>query len=156
MENAKPLKRHSSLQPLSRDHHHGLLLCWKIRTGFSKGADPERVKAYADWLFAEHLLPHFELEERHVFPLLGDKEHPMVKRALREHRRLKRLFTANDDLAKQLSLIEEELTAHIRYEERVLFNELQKVATPEQLAVVEALNRGQPFMDDWADQFWEK
>ena len=32
----KPQKRHKALQPLSREHHHGLLLSWKIRTGFSK------------------------------------------------------------------------------------------------------------------------
>lgn len=155
MENAKPLKRHSSLQPLSRDHHHGLLLCWKIRTGLSREVAPERVKDYADWFFAEHLLPHFELEEKHIFPLLGDKEHPMVKRALREHRRLKRLFTANENLVKNLSLIGEELTAHIRYEERVLFTELQSVATLEQLSDVERRHQGQRFVEKWEDRFWE-
>ncbi|WP_241739476.1 hypothetical protein [Aestuariibaculum marinum] len=32
----KPLKRHKALQPLSREHHYGLLLTWKIRTGFKK------------------------------------------------------------------------------------------------------------------------
>ncbi len=155
MENAKPLKRYPSLQPLSRDHHHGLLLCWKIRTGLSKGAAPERVKAYADWFFAEQLLPHFELEERYAFPLLGDKEHPMVKRALREHRRLRRLFTANNDLAKNLNLIEKELTAHIRYEERVFFEAVQAVASPEQLAVIEQLHEGRAIVDGWEDRFWE-
>jgi hypothetical protein len=47
----KPLKRHAALQPLSREHHHGLLLGWKIRTGLSNGAPLERIKAYADWFF---------------------------------------------------------------------------------------------------------
>lgn len=78
----------------------------------------------------------------------------MVKRALREHRRLKRLFAAADDLVKHLSLIEEELTAHIRYEERVLFNEVQAVATSQQLGEIEALHNGQPFAAEWEDQFW--
>ena len=32
----KPQKRHKALQPLSREHHHGLLLSWKIRSGFNK------------------------------------------------------------------------------------------------------------------------
>lgn len=155
MENTKPLKRHASLQPLSREHHHGLLLGWKIRTGLAKGVPLERIKAYSDWFFENHLLPHFEVEERHVFPVLGDKEHPMVKRAMREHRRLRRLFAATADLGKHLRLIEEELTAHIRYEERVLFNEVQRVATPEQLSEVERQHGGQPFLEDWADTFWE-
>ncbi len=154
MSDTKPLKRHASLQPLSREHHHGLLLSWKIRTGLSKGVAPERIKAYSDWFFVNHLLPHFEVEERHVFPVLGGKEHPMVMRALREHRRLKRLFAAADDLTKHLSLIEEELTAHIRFEERVLFNEVQAIASPEQLAEIEHLHNGQPFAAEWEDQFW--
>lgn len=149
------MKRHAALQPLSREHHHGLLLGWKIRSGLSNGVAVERIKAYTDWFSENHLLPHFEVEERHVFPILGDKGHPMVKRALREHRRLKRLFTANDDLAKNLNLIEKELTAHIRYEERVLFTELQTVATPEQLSEIERLHHGQPFVEEWTDRFWE-
>jgi len=34
-----PIKRHNSLQPLSRDHHDGLLLKWKINKGISKGVE---------------------------------------------------------------------------------------------------------------------
>lgn len=151
-----PIKRHTALQPLSREHHHGLLLAWKIRTGLSKEVPLERIKAYSDWFFENHLMPHFEMEERHIFPILGDKGHPMVKRALREHRRLRRLFSTGEDLTKNLSLMEEELTAHIRYEERVLFNEVQQVSTPEQFSEIERLHQGQPFVDDWEDKFWEK
>jgi len=152
----KPLKRHKALQPLSREHHHGLLLSWKIRMGFAKGIAPERVKAYADWFFEKHLLPHFEMEEQHVFPILGSrKDHSMVRRAIREHGRLKKLFSRKEGLDKHLSLIEEELTAHIRYEERVLFGEVQRAATPEQLAKIERLHHGQPFVEDWTDRFWE-
>ncbi|MAT55721.1 MAG: cation-binding protein [Saprospirales bacterium] len=154
-ENPKPIKRHPALQPLSREHHHGLLLSWKIRTGFAKGVAPERIKAYCDWFFENHLLRHFDTEEQHVFPVLGNKEHPLVKRALREHGRLKRLFTTGEDLGKNLSLIEEELTAHIRFEERELFNEIQQVATAEQLAQIERLHDEQPFEEHWPDRFWE-
>lgn len=156
MGEVKPLKRHISLRPLSREHHYGLLLGWKIPTGLSKDVAPERIKAYSDWFFQNHLLPHFDMEERHVFPVLGGKEHPMVKRALREHRRLKRLFAAGEELGKHLSLIDEELTAHIRFEERVLFDEVQAVASPEQLAEIERLHGGQPFVEDWEDKFWER
>ena len=30
IQEKKPLKRVKELQELSREHHHGLLLCWKI------------------------------------------------------------------------------------------------------------------------------
>ncbi len=156
MSDSKPLKRHAALQPLSREHHQGLLLGWKIRSGLSNGVAVERIKAYTDLFFENHLLPHFDMEERHVFPVLGDKGHPMVKRALQEHNKLKRLLAATEDTRKHLSLIEEALTAHIRYEERVLFNEVQAVATPEQLAEIERLHHGQPFVEVWEDRFWER
>jgi hypothetical protein len=152
----KPLKRHTALQPLSRDHHHGLLLCWKIRSGLAKNVAVERVKAYVDWVFAEQLLPHFDVEERHVFPLLGDSGHPFVKRALREHRRLKRLLAdAPDQLDRRLNQFEELLAAHIRFEERILFNELQTVATPAQLAEIQILHPVQGLEEKWDDLFWK-
>ena len=116
--NHKPQKRHKALQPLSREHHHGLLLSWKIRAGFSKNIEPKRIKVYAD------------------------------------HRRLKRLFTESDDEAKTLSKIEEELDKHIRFEERVLFPEIQKAATEKQLALIEEIHQDDDFIDKLDDAFW--
>src|SRR5690606_3210653 len=60
-----PIKRHKALQGVSREHHHGLLLCWKIRTGLAKNISPDRIKTYVDWFFDVYLRPHFELEENH-------------------------------------------------------------------------------------------
>ena len=154
MESKQPLKRHIALQPLSRQHHYGLLLGWKIRTGFSKGIAVERMKAFADWFFHQHLTAHFDMEEKHVFPLLG-LDHPMIFRAMNEHVLLRQLFAATDDLGYQLSRIEEVLEAHIRFEERELFQEIQKVATEEQMAEVERLHGGDLPADDWKDRFWE-
>ena len=104
----KPQKRHKALQPLSREHHHGLLLSWKIRSGFSKAIDPKRMRIYANWFFENHLISHFEMEETHIFPVL-DSENELVKRALADHRRIKRLFNEHDDDTKTLSRIEEAL-----------------------------------------------
>tara|TARA_R110002050_G_scaffold57866_6_gene130202 strand:- start:5878 stop:6342 length:465 start_codon:yes stop_codon:yes gene_type:complete len=152
--NKKPQKRHIALQPLSREHHHGLLLSWKIRTGFSKNIEPKRIKIYADWFFETHLIPHFEMEEAHVFTILNEKDE-LIKQALVDHRRLKRLFTkeTNDD-AKALSQIEEELDKHIRFEERVLFPEIQKIATKDQLNFIEKIHQEDDFKDKLDDAFW--
>ncbi|QIH40140.1 hemerythrin domain-containing protein [Flavobacterium sp. Sr18] len=149
----KPLKRAPELQPLSHDHHHGLQLCWKIRTGFSKQIEPNRIKKYTDWFFKTHLKPHFELEEKHVFPILG-AENELVKKALAEHRRLKRLFKQTTDLEKSLGLIEEELDAHIRFEERILFVEIQKIATQDQLAKIKEIHTEESFTEKDDDPFW--
>lgn len=148
-----PIKRDKNLQSLSRDHHHGLLLCWKIRTGFIKNVEVSRIKRYVDWFYHAHLIPHFEMEEKHIFPIL-DVNHELVKKALAEHRRLHRLFT-NSDNNKNLSLIEEELEKHIRFEERVLFNEIQKVATKNQLSTISKFHNDEKFNDNTNDQFWK-
>jgi hypothetical protein len=152
----KPLKRHPSLQPISREHHYGLLLSWKIRQGFKLQIDLERIKRYKDWFWKNHLLPHFEFEEKHIFTILA-KDNKLIKRAYREHRRLKRLFNTTDKIEQNLSLIEEELVAHIRFEERVLFQEIQKIATAEELELIEKSHtENQKSVEEWQDEFWLK
>ncbi len=152
MENTVPLKRKKELQGVSRDHHQGLLLCWKIRTGFSKGIEVTRIKRYADWFFKTHLVPHFELEEQYMFPILG-KDNELVKKALAEHRRLIRLFN-DQEIHKSLGLIEEELAQHIRFEERILFKEIQKIATAAQLNTISKIHNDEKFRDNSDDPFW--
>lgn len=153
MEKREPIKRNIFIQPLSRDHHFTLLLCWKIRKGFSKNIPPERIKRYADWYFQNHVLPHFQIEEDYLFPVLG-KENDMVKKALSDHRRLTRLFRNEKEIEKSLSLIEEELEQHVRYEERELFNEIQRVATPAQLELVAENHPDSKFRENTEDEFW--
>ncbi|MDY0090732.1 MAG: hemerythrin domain-containing protein [Flavobacteriaceae bacterium] len=149
----KPIKRHKSLQPLSREHHFGLLLCWKIRTGLKRNIEPLRIKKYTDWFWKTHLIFHFEAEEKYIFSILphGDT---MVKRAITEHRKLRRLFENENEVEKSLHAIEEELEKHIRFEERILFNEVQKIATEEQLKLIDEHHKHE-FSDDWDDAFWQ-
>ena len=154
MISSKPLKRVLELQPLSHDHHHGLQLCWKIRTGFSKKIAPDRIKKHTDWFFKTHLKPHFELEEKYVFPILG-ADNKLIKKALAEHRRLERLFKQTTDQEKSLGLIEEELDAHIRFEERILFVEIQKIATEDQLAIIKEIHIEEDFVKKDDDLFWK-
>lgn len=151
----KPIKRHEALKPLSREHHQGLLLCWKIRQGFKLNVESQRIKDYTQWFMAHYLEPHFESEEQYVFPVLGN-DNELVKRALVEHTRLKQLFNEKADIANALRQIEEELESHIRFEERVLFNEIQKKATLDQMAEIEKRHQETKFSDDgWKDRFWD-
>ena len=149
----KPLKRHKALQPLSREHHHGLLLSWKIRAGFSKNIAPERIKVYADWFFKTHLIPHFEMEETHVFSIL-EPTNELVKKAMADHKLLKRLFE-DEHIEIALSKIEKALDEHIRFEERILFPEIQKAATELQLLEVEKIHQETDFVDKLDDEFWK-
>jgi len=155
MSTPQPIKRIEALQPLSREHHQGLLLSWKIRTGFSKDIAVERIKKYTDWFYAHHLIPHFELEEDLIFPILGENNE-LVNLALLQHKKLRQLFTKKDDVAITLNQIEKELTNHIRFEERVLFNAIQNIATKHQLNLIEEVHQSEKFIDNTNDSFWLK
>jgi len=149
-----PIKRHDSLQPFSRDHHHGLLLCWKIREGFKRNIAPERMKQYTDWFWNNHLQQHFEAEEQYIFPVLAPDD-PLIVQALKEHKVLKHLFEHQENVAVTLSEIEKILNEHIRFEERILFKKIQETATFGQLKVIETHHSANS-CDDWHDEFWTK
>jgi iron-sulfur cluster repair protein YtfE (RIC family) len=122
--------------------------------GFSKGVSTDRIKTYVDWFYKTHLIPHFEEEEENLFPILGN-DNELVKKAISQHRRLHRLFNSKVDLQKSLNNIEEELEKHIRFEERVLFNEIQEVATEQQLCAILEHHTETKFLDNTTDRFWE-
>lgn len=44
-----PIKRHLSLQSLSRDHHEGLLIAFKIEKGMSENVEASVMQKHIDW-----------------------------------------------------------------------------------------------------------
>jgi hypothetical protein len=149
-----PQKRHPSLQPLSREHHQALLLCWKFRQGFSKGVEPERMKKYAEWFWTSYLAPHFKAEEKTFFPILS-KDHPGILKALKQHTQLEAMFHSKDsDIAYTVRQIAFELEQHIRFEERELFNDIQEAASTAQLEDLAKLHAEEKFEENIEDMFW--
>jgi len=159
MDAPKPLKRSKELVQLSRDHHEGLLLCWKIKTGMSKNIDINRIIKYICYFYDEDLSQHFEIEEQYLFPVLPQNNELRVK-AEKQHIDLQDLiktFKTNKNILPQ-TLIDFStlLTEHIRFEERELFPFIEKTVEPEKLkAVSDLLNS--PFKNkelNWSDNFW--
>jgi hypothetical protein len=152
-EALKPLPRFDSLKPLSREHHDGLLLCWKIRQGIKKQVSAERISMYTKHFFSTRLWPHFELEEKELFPLLAKSK--LVLQAREEHRRLGYLFLIPHPDTQTLDLIQQLLQKHIRFEERVLFKELQeKVPAPYLVKAMPEHDADNP-QENWPDKFWQ-
>lgn len=148
------MKRTEYLQPLSREHHHGLLLSWKIRTGFNKNVEVARIKRYADWFYENHIKPHFAAEEKYIFPILGPDDE-MVREAVASHRKLEKLFSETVEVEDALKQIEKELESHIRFEERTLFNKIQEVATTDQAKLIDELHTEHQFEENAQDEFWK-
>ena len=154
MKKSKRIKRHPSLQPISRQHHFGLLFAWKIRKGLVQGVLADRMVAYRDWFFRTEISPHFEIEEKYIFKLLASNNQ-YVKQALKEHQSLKKLFQAQIEIFNSLNQLEKDLTSHIRFEERILFKEIEQNAQPEELKLINKIhihdaNKSKEFHDP----FW--
>lgn len=147
------LKRLPALQPLSREHHHALLLCWRIKLGLSRNVEASRLNAYVWHFWTEYLQSHFHLEENSVFPELGNN-HPMVLRARNEHKHIENLLQSGLEEATDFNLLESLLERHIRFEERVLFPEMQLELLPEALERIAAAHRHTEIISDWPDKFW--
>jgi len=140
------------MQPYSKDHHHGLLLGWKLRTGLKKGVAIDRMDNYAQWFYTNHLVPHFELEEKYLFPILGF-DHKLVARAIDEHCRI-RLIMQQNASEEKLTTLSDLLESHIRFEERELFGQIQAAATDEQLDLIKSVHGDEKFVEH-SDEFWK-
>lgn len=157
----KPLRRHPALQPWSREHHDALMFCLKIRQAIIRHVEPERIEAYIQWTWENTLKSHVRSEESDLFPLLG-VNHPMVRRAMKEHERLEELFYKTPHDSQSIQDLERSLEAHIRFEERELFELMQDELSPEVLNAIQHHRSGTAscFVKSpdnpqaWTDPFW--
>ncbi|MEX2514300.1 MAG: hemerythrin domain-containing protein [Cyclobacteriaceae bacterium] len=156
----KPLKRHPALVPLSQDHHFGLLLVWKIRKGLKMGLETNRILNYMDYFVREHLEPHFQLEEEHIFSNLA-KNDLMRKEVEQQHADLRgivqQLHKEKEGMNDLMEKFASDLEAHIRFEERKLFQHMQLELTENELqGMEESVHRiHEKTIENWQDQFWE-
>ena len=141
------MKRHPGLVPLSRDHHHGLVLARRLILGRSTNpradwpADRAQQAARLVDFFETDLRPHFEIEEAHVFPAAArdlDDGASRTRALIAEHevmRGMVRDLVADpiSRLAERLTAFGELLEAHIHTEERLLFEQMQAACEPEVL-----------------------
>ncbi|HEU4554928.1 MAG TPA: hemerythrin domain-containing protein [Chitinophaga sp.] len=135
MENHKPIKRSKAFVHFSKDHHFGLLLVWKIREDLSKGVSGKSINGYVQDFFSSHLEQHFAEEEKFIFSKLP-KDDLLRVQAEEEHRNIRSLVKAIPQQvagSELLASFADLLEAHIRFEERTLFNHLQAGMTPEDL-----------------------
>lgn len=131
--------RDRNLVPLSHQHQHALALCVQIERGLRATApDPARWQAEIARLFENEIRFHFEAEEQVLFPFArrAPSLRDLVDELLVEHGSLRK-YAAGAAAGKltvaDLQLFAASLSAHVRKEERQLFEDLQKLFPPEEL-----------------------
>lgn len=156
----QPLKRSKHLLTLSKDHHAGLLFCWKIKEGLKKNIDLNRIEKYIAFFWEHHLREHFQEEETLLFNRVDD---PLCLQAKTEHRqlenRLTRLSHHENETTQAYSEFAELLIKHIRFEERVLFPHLEIIMPASLLNNVGDFlikQHAASLQDNYPDEFWVK
>lgn len=131
--------RDKNLIPLSHQHQHSLAMCVRLDRAIQAGeVDLEAWQAEIAQAFEQETGIHFAAEEKEVFPQAARfaKMQALVEELLAEHAVLRRLFSraASRSLDRaELAELGQKLAAHIRKEERQLFEEMQKHMNPEEL-----------------------
>ena len=123
------MKRHPQLQDLSREHYSALKLARAARQAAESG-EMDAMTTLAQRvvrLFATELDPHFRVEEQGILVALARAgENELVERTLSEHAELRRLtMLLSDPDAVTLLRFADLLAAHVRFEERELFEAAQ-------------------------------
>lgn len=136
--------RDKHLIPLSHQHQHALALCVRIdRAVQASDLDMLAWQAEIQQIFVAEIHNHFEAEERELFPValrfaeLGR----LVDELLNEHTLLRDYFALATERTMDPAKLHDfarKLSVHIRKEERELFEALQKLLSPEEMAVVGA------------------
>lgn len=134
--------RDKNLIPLSRQHQHALALCVRLDR-----ASPVGDGGLAAWQaeiaqhFQTEISVHFTAEERVVFPAAQRFPEliPLVKDLFSDHAELRESFAraeARKMSPTDLPTFAEHMSAHIRKEERQLFERMQELMSPDELALL--------------------
>lgn len=155
------MKRNKNLIELSRDHHHGLLLGWKIKQGLKKNTSIDVMADYVKHFSGNALFPHFEEEENQVLSYL-DSQDILRKRTIDEHMEIREAVRIIADSAfcdkDALMNLAHKVEAHIRFEERELFPYIETLLSEEQLDEMGKLihELHQPYLETYPNEFWNR
>jgi hemerythrin-like domain-containing protein len=137
--------RDKALVPLSRQHQHALALCVRIdRAQPMAETDLEFWQAEIAAHFQQEIRIHFAAEELVLFPAVRkfNEWASLVEELSSEHMLLRKDFAQAE--ARSLSMegvlaFAQRLSAHIRKEERQLFERMQELMSSEEMAALGAV-----------------
>lgn len=132
--------RDKNLIPLSHQHQHALALCVRIDRAVQAGNPAVRAfQAEIRQIFEQEIQYHFRAEEAVLFPAAEPfvELRSLVAELLAEHAALRELSQLadrddfNSEILRKFAVL---LSTHIRKEERQLFESMQQLIDPEEMA----------------------
>ncbi len=134
--------RDKNLIPLSRQHQHALALCVRIaRSSPVVDADLAAWQAEIAQHFQNEIRIHFAAEEQVLFPAARQLPElvALLNELLTDHAALRDSFAKAKSAkmsAAEVSAFGRRMSAHIRKEERQLFERVQELMSPEELTLL--------------------
>ena len=131
--------RDRNLIPLSHQHQHALALCVSIERGLrAEHPDPQHWQQEIARLFESEIRYHFDAEEKVLFPFAerAPSLRDLVDELRIEHGSLRQCAAgaaAGRLTVPELQLFAASLSAHVRKEERQLFEGMQEFFSTEEL-----------------------
>ena len=151
----KPIKRSKELAPLSREHHEGLLLGWKINQGLKNGTDHQLIAQYIQRFWDNELSDHFKKEEQ-VLAIHLPPNNVLVIKMVADHEEIEALIRVIAMIPDEAAFTQlaEVLSNHIRFEERELFPFAEKAIAAETLAAIQQVLEEKKAVLKWDNEFW--
>lgn len=157
------LKSNRHFIPLSWEHHYGLVLAQRMRLGLKKQTEPAVVASYLLHFWTHYIQPHFETEETLLLPAMR-ADHPVISRLQKEHKDIRGLVGSiqeeiqSEKLAELLQSFADQLTSHIRYEEKTVFPLAEELIPEETLTRIDHTLHSafQKIEDHWTPEFWKR
>ena len=141
------MKRHKSLIFISHDHYHGLQLAQLIKKNSPKFKnlpnDLEGKKNYTISFYENDLLHHFYLEENIILPAVKGRNKEidkLLEEIIVEHKNIEsavEYLKKSNNIENKLNEIGIMLQEHIRKEEQILFEKIQKELSEKELSELE-------------------
>lgn len=122
------MKRVPQLRDLSDDHHTALVLARRCKEALRPDSplDVDGLWALVKSAYAHDLEPHFAIEERYLLPGLESiGEAALAERIRDDHTILRALLAEEAVDVDSLGRFGERLEAHVRFEEREVFEPTQ-------------------------------
>jgi hemerythrin-like domain-containing protein len=156
--NTQPIKRSEQLAPLSREHHDGLLFAWKLRQGLNNNTAIETLRNYCHWFWKQHIKKHFH-DEEDILLMFIPSDNKLAIQLREEHDNIRELILSIDHKPDTITigLLADFISRHIRFEERILFNYLERNLSQRQLDHIHSQLEIVPISsDEWKEEFWLK
>ena len=155
-EKPTALKRNECLVSLSHEHHHGLVFCKRLKK--AEYANENVIKKFVNDFWEKSLAKHFEMEDKLFLPVM--KENALKTQFINEHFQIRKLITeiksTSRDVQKMALQLANILYNHIRFEERKMFPEIEKIVDAEKLKKIGTeLKETEISAHNFLPEFWK-